>query len=83
MAMQKPLLLKPPIVRSGAGVSVIAPASFAQLDRINVGLRPARAGVFSSALHFVARRGPLYLPEQRSSAWPIFVLPLPTKQPAP
>lgn len=61
MAMQKPLLLKPPIVRSGAGVSVIAPASFAQLDRINGGLEALRALGFSPRLCTSSlERGPLY-----------------------
>jgi len=61
MAMHTPLLLKPPSVRGGAGVSVIAPASFAQPDRIKGGLEALRALGFAprpcvSALE----RGPLY-----------------------
>jgi len=61
MAIQDPPLLKPPAVRSGAGVSVIAPASFAQPDRINGGLEALRALGFSPRLCASSlERGPLY-----------------------
>jgi muramoyltetrapeptide carboxypeptidase len=38
MDLRTPLLLKPPSVRPGAGVSLVSPASFAQPDRIERGL---------------------------------------------
>jgi muramoyltetrapeptide carboxypeptidase len=61
MAMQKPLSLKPSAVRSGAGVSAIAPASFAQPDRVQRGLESLGALGFEPRLCASAlERGPLY-----------------------
>lgn len=56
-----PSLLKPPAVRSGAGVSVIAPASFAQPERVQRGLDALRALDLKPTLGSSAlERGPLY-----------------------
>jgi muramoyltetrapeptide carboxypeptidase len=54
-------LLKPPAVGKGAGISIIAPASHAQLERVEKGVAALRAQGFApvlgpNALH----RGPLY-----------------------
>jgi len=62
-------LFKPPAVASGAGISVIAPASFAQPARIDKGLEQLRTLGFTPILgaHALAR-GPLFFagsPEQR------------------
>jgi muramoyltetrapeptide carboxypeptidase len=61
--------LKPPAVRSGAGISVIAPASFAKPERVERGLAALRASGFAPALsRHAAERGPLYFagtPRQR------------------
>ena len=69
MAMQKPLLKKPPAVTSGAGFSIVAPASFAQPDRIEGGLVAMRALGFAPRLcNSTLERGPLYFagtPQQR------------------
>lgn len=69
MAMQKPILKKPPAVPSGAGISIVAPASFAQPDRIEGGLVAMRALDFAPRLCDSAlERGPLYFagtPQQR------------------
>jgi muramoyltetrapeptide carboxypeptidase len=69
MAMQKPLLLKPRAVPSGAGISIVAPASFAQPDRIEGGLMAMRALGFDPRLcASTFERGPLYFagtPQQR------------------
>jgi muramoyltetrapeptide carboxypeptidase len=62
-------LLKPPAAGSGSGVSVIAPASFAQPDRVQCGLKALSALAFKPVLGRNAlARGPLYFagtPEQR------------------
>jgi muramoyltetrapeptide carboxypeptidase len=67
--MQKPFLLKPPAVHSGAGIDVIAPASSAKPDRVQGGLESLRALGFNPALAKNAlERGPLYFagtPQQR------------------
>jgi muramoyltetrapeptide carboxypeptidase len=61
MAMQKPLLKKPTAVSSGAGISIVAPASFAQPDRIEGGLVAMRALGYAPRLcDFALERGPLY-----------------------
>jgi len=61
MAIEKLPLLKPPAVAEGAGISVVAPASFAQPDRVNGGLEALRALGFSPRLSTAAlERGPLY-----------------------
>jgi muramoyltetrapeptide carboxypeptidase len=64
-------LLKLPAVHFGAGVSVIAPASFAPPERIELGMEGLRALGYSPqpAAHILAR-GPLYFagtPEMRLS----------------
>lgn len=62
-------LLKPPAVQPGAGVSVIAPASFALDERVERGLAALRAAGWTPALAQNAlERGPLYVagtPQQR------------------
>ena len=62
-------LMKPPAVRAGAGISIVAPASSAQLERIEKGVAALRELGFSPALGRNAlHRGPLYFagtPEQR------------------
>jgi muramoyltetrapeptide carboxypeptidase len=61
MAIEKPPLLKPPAVAQGAGISMVAPASFAQTDRIEGGLEALRALGFSPRPSTLAlERGPLY-----------------------
>jgi muramoyltetrapeptide carboxypeptidase len=64
-----PLLLKPAAVRSGAGVSVIAPASSAQPERVERGLEALRGlGFVPRVGEYALKRGPLYFagtPEQR------------------
>jgi muramoyltetrapeptide carboxypeptidase len=69
MAMRKALLLKPRAVPSGAGISIVAPASFAQPDRIEAGLVAMRALGFDPRLcASTLERGPLYFagtPQQR------------------
>jgi muramoyltetrapeptide carboxypeptidase len=54
-------LLRPPAVHSGAGISVIAPASFAQQDRVDRGLQQLRSLGFAPSLgqHALAH-GPLF-----------------------
>jgi muramoyltetrapeptide carboxypeptidase len=53
--------LRPPAVFPGAGISVIAPASFALLDRVERGLRSLNALGFDARLGACAlERGPLY-----------------------
>lgn len=55
------ILLRPQAVSAGAGISVIAPASFAQPDRIQRGLESLRALGFDAQLGASAlERGPLY-----------------------
>ncbi len=61
MSAESAKLLKPPAVRAGAGISVVAPASSAQLERVEKGVAALRAlgfvpSVGPNALH----RGPLY-----------------------
>jgi muramoyltetrapeptide carboxypeptidase len=55
------VLLKPPAVGSGAAIRVIAPASFAQTERVERGLAAIRALDFvpQAGAHALAR-GPLY-----------------------
>jgi muramoyltetrapeptide carboxypeptidase len=64
-------LLKPPAVAPGASLSVIAPASFAQPERVKGGVEALRSLGFSPALgaHSL-ERGPLFFagkPEQRAA----------------
>jgi len=69
MATQEPHLKKPRAVASGAGISIVAPASFAQPERIDGGLAGLRALGFDPRVGDSAlERGPLYFagtPEQR------------------
>lgn len=62
-------LRKPEALKQGAGVSVIAPASFAQVERVEQGVAALRALGYAPALGASAReRGPIYFagtPEQR------------------
>lgn len=62
-------LLRPPAVQSGAGISVIAPASFAQQERVDGGLEALRALGFAPSLGDNAlERGPQFFagtPQQR------------------
>jgi muramoyltetrapeptide carboxypeptidase len=62
-------LLRPPAVQTGAGISVVAPASFAQSDRIDRGLQQLRRlGFVPSLGERALARGPLFFagsPEQR------------------
>ena len=62
-------LLRPPVVREGAGISIVAPASSAQLERVEKGVAALRMLGFEPALGMNAlHRGPLYFagtPEQR------------------
>ena len=61
MPAQTANLLKPPAVIPGAGVTVIAPASFAQPDRVQRGLQSLNALGFDARLGASAlERGPLY-----------------------
>jgi muramoyltetrapeptide carboxypeptidase len=54
-------LLRPQALKPGAGVSVIAPASFAQAERVEQGVAALRALGYSPALGASARaRGPIY-----------------------
>jgi muramoyltetrapeptide carboxypeptidase len=59
--LQPTPLLKPPSVQAGAGISVIAPASFAKPERIDRGIEALHALGFAPRLqeHALAR-GPLY-----------------------
>jgi muramoyltetrapeptide carboxypeptidase len=69
MASETAKLLKPRAVSAGAGISIVAPASHAQLERVEKGVAALRALGFSPALGPNAlHRGPLYFagtPEQR------------------
>ena len=69
MSAPMPLLLKPPAIPPGAGVSVIAPASFAQPERVERGLEALRGIGLQPKLGLSAlERGPLYFagaPQQR------------------
>lgn len=62
-------LLKPPAVNTGAGISIVAPASSAQLERVEKGVAALRALGYAPALgRNTLHRGPLYFagtPEQR------------------
>jgi muramoyltetrapeptide carboxypeptidase len=61
MPAQTANLLKPPVVNPGAGITVIAPASFAQPDRVQRGLQSLNALGFDARLGASAlERGPLY-----------------------
>jgi muramoyltetrapeptide carboxypeptidase len=61
MPAQTANLLKPPAVNPGAGITVIAPASFAQPDRVQRGLQSLNALGFDARLGASAlERGPLY-----------------------
>ncbi len=54
-------MLKPPAVGAGAGISIVAPASSAQLERAEKGVAELRALGFAPALGRNAlHRGPLY-----------------------
>jgi muramoyltetrapeptide carboxypeptidase len=68
--MRAPDAAIPPAVHAGAGISVVAPASFARQDRIDDGFKALRAAGFDPrfAANAVAR-GPLFFagtPEQRA-----------------
>jgi muramoyltetrapeptide carboxypeptidase len=62
-------LLKPPAVVAGAGISIIAPASFAKPERVELGLEALRVLGFTPHVgEFANARGPLYFagtPAQR------------------
>lgn len=62
-------LLKPPAVGAGAGISIVAAASSAQLERVEKGIAALRDLGFAPALGInTLHRGPLYFagtPEQR------------------
>ena len=62
-------LLKPAAPKEGAGIGIVAPASFARQDRIDDGLKALRALSFAPRLSEPAQaRGPLFFagtPEQR------------------
>lgn len=61
MPEQTTNLLRPPAVIPAAGISVIAPASFAQPERVERGLQSLRALGFDARLGVAAlERGPLY-----------------------
>ena len=54
-------LLKPPAIQSGAGIGVITPASFAQLERVERGLDALRTLGFAPRLgQHALERGPLF-----------------------
>ncbi len=67
--MSAPRLLKPPAVETGAGVSVVAPASFANPDRVLNGFEALReAGFVPRPAEHSHVRGPLFFagtPRQR------------------
>jgi len=69
MAAEGANLLKPPAVGAGAGISIVAPASSAQLERVEKGAAALRGLGFVPALGpNTLHRGPLYFagtPEQR------------------
>ncbi len=64
-------LLKPPAVKPGANLSVIAPASFAQSERLNGGVEALRTLGFSPSMSAHSlERGPLFFAgtrEQRAA----------------
>ncbi len=69
MVAESANLLKPPAVGAGAGISIVAPASSAQLERVEKGVAALRGLGFAPALGpNTLHRGPLYFagtPEQR------------------
>ena len=69
MPLESANLLKPPAVQAGAGISIVAPASSAQLERIERGVAALRALGYATTLGpNTLHRGPLYFagtPEQR------------------
>ncbi len=69
MTMRHKALRRPAAVSEGAGVSIVAPASFARQDRIDDGLKSLRALGFAPRMSALAEaRGPLFFagtPEQR------------------
>ncbi len=69
MAAERANLLKPPAFGVGAGISIVAPASSAQLERVEKGVAALRGLGFAPALGpNTLHRGPLYFagtPEQR------------------
>ena len=69
MQSRTPTLLKPPAISAGAGISIVAPASFAQPERIERGLNSLSSLGFAPApTPNALARGPLYFagtPEQR------------------
>jgi muramoyltetrapeptide carboxypeptidase len=69
MYPERATLLKPLAVNAGAGISIVAPASSAQLERIEKGLAALRALGYSPSVGMNAlHRGPLYFagtPHQR------------------
>jgi muramoyltetrapeptide carboxypeptidase len=61
MAAVSANLLKPPAVCAGAGISIVAPASSAQLERVEKGIAALRGLGFAPALGpNTLHRGPLY-----------------------
>jgi muramoyltetrapeptide carboxypeptidase len=55
------LLLRPPAITNGAGISAIAPASFAQSDRVERGMEKLRGLGFMPRLgQYTRERGPLF-----------------------
>jgi len=68
--MQAPDAALPPAVRAGAGISVVAPASFARQDRIDGAFKALHAAGFDPRFaENAAARGPLFFagtPEQRA-----------------
>ena len=61
MVDDKTILLKPPAIRDGAGISIVAPASHAQLERVEKGIAALRALGYAPSLGPNAlHRGPLY-----------------------
>ncbi len=59
--MKKMRLLRPPAVGDGAGISVIAPASFALPERVELGLKALRELGYRPRLdEHALERGPLY-----------------------
>ncbi len=61
MTMRHKALRRPAAVSEGAGVSIVAPASFARQDRIDEGLKSLRALGFAPRMSALAEaRGPLF-----------------------
>ena len=60
-------LLKSPAVAKGAGVSVVAPAASAKLERAELGMKRLRAlGFLPSLGHHAFQKGPLYFAGTRA-----------------